>query len=107
MSSVYQVNKGINRPMEFKGLTAQYIWWLGGGVTILLFLFAVMYVLGAGMIPCVMFVLSSGTVLFWIVFRMSRRYGEHGLMKARAAKAIPKQLKGISANELRSVIRKK
>ncbi len=25
MSSVYQINKGINKPVEFRGLKAQYI----------------------------------------------------------------------------------
>ena len=30
-NSVYKVNKGINKPIEFRGLKAQYIWWLGGG----------------------------------------------------------------------------
>ncbi|HMT97439.1 MAG TPA: DUF4133 domain-containing protein, partial [Ferruginibacter sp.] len=31
-NSVYQINKGINRSIEFKGLKAQYIWYLGGGL---------------------------------------------------------------------------
>ena len=35
-NSVYQINKGINRSIEFKGLRAQYIWYLGGGVVALL-----------------------------------------------------------------------
>lgn len=33
-NSVYQINKGINKPIEFKGLKAQYIWYLGGGLVI-------------------------------------------------------------------------
>ena len=31
-SSIYGINKGVNRPAEFKGLKAQYIWYLGGGL---------------------------------------------------------------------------
>ena len=31
-NSVYKINKGINKPIEFKGLKAQYIWYLGGGL---------------------------------------------------------------------------
>ena len=42
-TSVYTVNKGINRPIEFKGLKAQYIWYLGGGLLALLILFAILY----------------------------------------------------------------
>ncbi|MDB5129720.1 DUF4133 domain-containing protein, partial [Mucilaginibacter sp.] len=37
----YQINKGINRPIEFKGLKAQYIGYLGSGLVALLILFAV------------------------------------------------------------------
>jgi hypothetical protein len=47
MSSVYNINKGINQPIEFKGLKAQYIWWLCGGLVCLLILFAVTYVSGS------------------------------------------------------------
>ncbi|HEU4791365.1 MAG TPA: DUF4133 domain-containing protein, partial [Flavobacterium sp.] len=43
-NSVYQINKGINQSIEFKGLKAQYIWYLGGGVVVLMILFAVMYI---------------------------------------------------------------
>ncbi|MBD0288989.1 MAG: DUF4133 domain-containing protein, partial [Flavisolibacter sp.] len=39
-TSVYQINKGINKPIEFKGFKAQYIWYLGGGLVALLILFA-------------------------------------------------------------------
>ena len=42
-NSVYSVNKGINKSIEFKGLKAQYIWYLGGGVVALLILFAILY----------------------------------------------------------------
>jgi hypothetical protein len=41
-TSVYQINKGINKPIEFKGLKAQYIWYLCGGLVALLILFAIM-----------------------------------------------------------------
>jgi hypothetical protein len=32
MNSVYKINKGINKPIEFKGLKAQYIGYLGIGI---------------------------------------------------------------------------
>ena len=43
MNSVYKINKGINKPIEFKGLKAQYIGYLGAGVIVLLILFAIFY----------------------------------------------------------------
>ena len=51
-ASVYQINKGINRPLEFRGLKAQYIWYLCGGCLALLILFAVIYVTGFPTFVC-------------------------------------------------------
>ena len=63
-TSVYQINKGINKPIEFKGLKAQYIWYLGGGLIALLILFAVLYICGIHTIVCLITVISLGTYLF-------------------------------------------
>jgi hypothetical protein len=89
-NSVYQINKGINQSIEFKGLKAQYIWYLGGGVIVLLFLFAVLYTIGLPSLICVGIVGTSGTVLVFKVYRMSHKYGEHGMMKALAKRQVPK-----------------
>jgi predicted lysophospholipase L1 biosynthesis ABC-type transport system permease subunit len=104
MSSVYQINKAINRPIEFKGLKAQYIWWLGGGLLVLLLLFAAMYIMGISVYVCVVFILVAGAVLFFYVFRMSKQYGEHGLMKKMARQAVPKSLRMQSRQELRKLL---
>ncbi|MES2331311.1 MAG: DUF4133 domain-containing protein [Bacteroidota bacterium] len=93
MSSVYQINKGVNRPIVFKGLKAQYIWWLGVGLTLLLLLFTLMYVMGVPVMICFAFVFGSGTLLFRCVYRFSKRYAEHGLMKKIAKKNIPVSIK--------------
>jgi len=92
-NSVYAINKGINKSIEFKGLKAQYIWYLGGGLLGLLILFAVMYVLGVNAIACVVLVMLAGTLLFIKVYKMSNKYGEHGMMKELASKKIPKVIK--------------
>jgi hypothetical protein len=44
--AVYHINKGINKPIEFKGLKAQYIGYLAAGLVALLIFFAVMYISG-------------------------------------------------------------
>ena len=93
MSSVYQINKGVNRPIVFKGLKAHYIWWLAIGLTALLLLFAIMYIIGVAVIACLVFVFGLGAVLFRVVFQFSRKYGEHGLMKKMAASSVPKFIK--------------
>ncbi|NCI51304.1 DUF4133 domain-containing protein [Sediminibacterium roseum] len=101
MSSVYEINKGIGKPVVFKGLKAQWIWWLGGGIVGLLLLFAVMYLAGVSMGVCVFVIGVLGSGLFVLVYRLSRKYGEHGLMKAIAFKSVPKRLKGVSDQSIR------
>ena len=95
-TSVYQINKGINKPIEFKGLKAQYIWYLGGGLIALLILFAVLYICGIHTILCLITVISLGTYLFMYVTKLSRKYGQHGMMKALAKRSIPAVIKSYS-----------
>jgi len=93
MASVYTVNKGINRSIEFKGLKAQYIWYLGGTVFTLLVVFALLYIIGLPPLLCVAIILGAGAVLVMKIYRMSHKYGEHGMMKALARKQLPKALR--------------
>ncbi|KGO80806.1 MULTISPECIES: DUF4133 domain-containing protein [Flavobacteriaceae] len=95
-NSVYQVNKGINRSIEFKGLKAQYIWYLGGGVVGLLIVFAIMYIIGLPTLVCIGVILGLGTLLVMKIYRMSNQYGEYGLMKTLARKQVPKALRSRS-----------
>jgi len=59
-SSVYKINKGINKPIEFKGLKAQYIAYLGAGLIVLLILFAILYIVGVNMFVCLAFIGALG-----------------------------------------------
>lgn len=89
-NSVYKVNKAINKPIEFKGLKAQYIWWLGGGLLALLLVFAVLYLLGVHPFLCIAIVVIAGTGLFIQIYKLSRKYGQHGMMKVMAQRLLPK-----------------
>jgi len=89
MSTVYEINKGINKPLEFKGLKAQYIAYLATGLVGLLILFAVAYVVGVPVYLSLGIIAALGYVLFSTVFRYSKRYGEHGLMKEAAYRQVP------------------
>ncbi|WP_460692999.1 DUF4133 domain-containing protein [Mucilaginibacter puniceus] len=91
--SMYQINKGINKPIEFKGLKAQYIGYLAGGLVILLIGFAIMYLIGVPVYWCIIIVAGLGCALFYQVFRLSHKYGEHGLMKKAAKHYLPNHLK--------------
>jgi len=93
MASIYKINKGINQSIEFKGLKAQYIWYLGGGVIVLMILFALMYIIGLPTLFCIGFMAVSGTLLVMGIYRISRKYGEHGMMKAIARRQLPRAVR--------------
>ena len=95
-NSIYHINKGINKSIEFHGLRAQYIWYFGGLVLLLMIVFAVLYTLGAGTVICFAVTGSSGAYISLRLFAMSRKYGEHGLMKAMAKKKVPGALRSYS-----------
>ena len=89
-TSIYFINKGINKPIEFKGLQAQYIWYLGAGLVSLLLLFAVLYLLlGLNAFSCAGIILVAGTGFILQVYRLSNKYGAHGLMKTYARRSVP------------------
>jgi len=90
MASVYHINKGVSRPIEFKGLKAQYIAYLAVGLVFLLVLFAALYIMGASLWVVLPLVLGLGSLLFFTVFRLSHRFGEHGLMKFFARRGVPR-----------------
>ncbi|MBS1681581.1 MAG: Conjugative transposon protein TraF [Cytophagales bacterium] len=94
MSSVYKINKGINKPIEFKGLKAQYIAYLGAGLITLLILFAILYILGVNMFLCLALIGIMGIALFMSVYRLSDKYGQYGLLKKLATRSLPDCLIG-------------
>jgi hypothetical protein len=95
-NSVYKINKGINKPIEFKGFKAQYIWYLGIGLVALLVLFAVMYIIGVNTYVCLVLTLLLGAALFIRVSKLSNKYGEHGMMKKIASQSVPRIIKSYS-----------
>lgn len=99
MSSVYAINKGINRPIVFKGLKAQYIWYLAGGLIALLVVFAILYISGVNSYICLAVIIVLGGVLLGYVYKLSHEYGQYGLMKKLAKRSIPTVIKTYSRKE--------
>lgn len=102
-NSIYSINKGINKSIEFKGLRAQYIWYFGGLVIGLLIVFSVLYILGAGTVICLGVTGGGAGYGSLKIFRLSKTYGEYGLMKAAAKKRLPKVLKSYSRRYFRQL----
>jgi len=95
-NSVYQINKGINQSIEFKGLKAQYIWYLGAGIIVLMVVFAIMYIIGIPSFVCIGIIVTAGTGMIIKIYRMSHKYGEYGMMKLMAKRQLPKVIKAYS-----------
>lgn len=93
MASVYQINKGVSKPIVFKGLKGQYIAYLAVGLVLLLIAFAVLYISGVNLFVVLPLIVGLGTSLFLTVSRLSHRFGEHGLMKYFAKRSLPKYLR--------------
>ena len=95
-NSVYRINKGINKPIEFRGLKAQYIWYFGCGLVALLILFAVLYISGVHVFICLSIILILGILLTIKVYALSNTYGQYGMMKKLASRRVPKLIKSNS-----------
>ncbi len=93
MSSIYQINKGINKPIEFNGLHGQYIAYLAAGLVLLLISFAALYILGASLVLVLPLILGLGAGLFFAVTGLSKRFGVHGLSKHFAKRGLPGYVK--------------
>ncbi|MFP5081673.1 DUF4133 domain-containing protein [Pedobacter sp. JCM 36344] len=93
MSLIYQINKGIGKPIIFKGLQGQYIAWLAIGLVALLIGFTICYISGLTLFVLLPLVLALGLGLFISVSHLSKKYGVYGLGKFIAKRGLPKYLK--------------
>ena len=99
MASLYPINKGVARPITFKGLVGAYIAYLAVGLGLLLVIFGVLYVLRVELWLILVLVSGLGCGLFVLVFGLSKRFGEHGLSKFLAKGRCPVGLR-ISSRHL-------
>lgn len=89
----YRINKGVGRQVEFKGLTAQYLFLFVGGLVGVFLLFVVMYMSGVSQTACILLLTAvAGAGLVWGTFYLNRTFGPHGLMKLRASKRHPRRI---------------
>jgi hypothetical protein len=88
----YNINKGIGRTVEFKGLKAQYLFIFAGGLLAILILVMVLYMVGVNPYFCLFFGTGGASLIVWQTFSLNRKYGEHGLMKIGAKKRHPRYI---------------
>lgn len=88
----YNINKGIGKSVEFKGLKAQYLFIFAGGLLAVFVVFVILYMAGVNQCICIGFGVTAASVLVWMTFHLNEKYGEHGLMKLMAVKQHPRYL---------------
>ena len=71
----YPINRGIGKPVEFRGLKSQYLFIFAGGLLALFVLFIIMYMVGINQWVCIIFGVTSATLLVWLTFRLNEKYG--------------------------------
>ena len=90
----YPVNRGIGKPVEFKGLKSQYLFIFAGGLLAVFVVFIVLFMAGVNQWVCIVFIVSASLLLVWQTFRLNARYGIYGLMRHPrfiiSRKAIPR-----------------
>ena len=88
----YNVNKGIGRTVEFKGLKAQYLFIFAGGLLGMLILVMILYMANVNPYICIIIGAGGASLIVWQTFSLNRKYGEHGLMKVGARKKHPRYI---------------
>lgn len=85
----WEVNKGVGRSVELKGLKAQYLFIFAGGLLAMFILTVILYLCGVNQILCLILCLLGCTLVVWQTFTINRRYGQYGLMKRAALRHHP------------------
>jgi len=97
MHKSYEINKGINKSILFKGLQGQYIAYLAAAAFALLLLYAVLYMLKVNTFLSLAVTVFLGGVCTLLIYHMNSTFGEHGLSKALAKRKIPHAVRSRSA----------
>jgi hypothetical protein len=88
----YFINKGVNKPAEFKGLQSQYLFIFAGGLLGTFVVFIIMYLAGINQWACIFTGLVLAFVVIWLTFSLNRKFGRFGLMKVQATRTFPRRI---------------
>ena len=88
----HNINKGIGKSVEFKGLKSQYLFIFAGGLLAVFVVFVIMYMAGVDQWVCIGFGVIAASALIWLTFNLNAKYGEYGLMKVLAKPQHPRYL---------------
>ena len=73
----WEINKGVGRTVEFKGLKAQYLFLFAGGLLATFLLVVVCYMCGMDQYLCLGLGATGATLVVWQTFALNRRSVRH------------------------------
>jgi hypothetical protein len=90
---IYPIHRAINKPLCFKGLKAQWLLLAGAAIVGDLLLFIVLYLIGINSWMDILIAFGLGAAAFSTLLRLSKKYGEYGLMKKAARRRVPRAIR--------------
>jgi len=90
--ATYSINKGVNKPAEFKGLQSQYLFIFAGGLLGAFVLFIILHLAGVNQWVCIFSGVILALLVVWSTLSLSKKYGQFGLMKLQATKNFPRRI---------------
>lgn len=88
-----EINKGVGKPVEFRGLKGTYLYVAIGIVVSSLFFSLVLYgFFGLNTYLATLIVVSAGAGGIWFCMLLSHKYGVSGLLKLEATRSQPKAI---------------
>ena len=82
--ATFEIHKGVDAPVEFKGLNGQYLFICAGGLIGAFLIVVILYMSGAGQLSCLLVGAALGGGMVLLTYRLNEKYGTYGLMKALA-----------------------
>lgn len=101
----YEINRSVGKPLEFKGLTGQYVIFLIGGATALFFLFIILRFANTPALVTILVIASLFILLVTQVYRMQKKYGSYGFDRMTATHNCPRFI--IRRKSFKTLLKKK
>ena len=88
----YEINRGIGREVEFRGLTSLYLFLFAGGLLAAFLLVVVLHLCGVPQSVYIVSGIVTATFVVFGTFYLNRKYGRWGLMKSSASRRRPRRI---------------
>ena len=63
--AAFEINKGVGRTVEFKGLKAQYLFLFAGGLLAVFILVVILYLCGVSQVACLVIGVVGASLVVW------------------------------------------